>query len=95
MEGLVLGRDGTRFSYIGPLNASSYTVALNLICKAFESLKNQPVAVDIHEDKEELIKWMESIGFIRQRQFLRMYLDKNPYPGIMQNQFLISGPEFG
>jgi hypothetical protein len=94
-EGFVLGREGTRFHYIGPLCALSQDSARQLILKAMESLDGQPVAVDVIEDKEDFIIWLESIGFIRQRQFLRMYLNRNPYPGMVDTQYLISGPEYG
>jgi hypothetical protein len=42
-----------------------------------------------------LIEWLEIIGFEKQRQFTRMYLHNNPFPGIVKNQYLICGPEYG
>jgi len=93
--GYILGRDGTRFNYVGPVNATSTGSAMILIKQAFKSLINKPVALDILQDKEELIMWLESAGFVKQRHFSRMYLKINPYPGIVKNQYLISGPEFG
>jgi GNAT superfamily N-acetyltransferase len=95
VDGYAYGRDGTRFNYIGPVNATSSATARALIARALKNLDNQPVALDILEDKEDLIRWLESIGFVKQRHFLRMYLKDNPYPGIPDNQYLISGPEFG
>ena len=95
ISGFILGRDGLRFNYIGSVFAHTTTDAEALISKVLESLSDQPVALDVHEDKKELIEWLESIGFIRQRQFVRMYLKNNPYPGKVENQFLIIGPEFG
>lgn len=94
-EGFVLGRDGTRYHYIGPVCALSQNSARHLMEKTLESLINQPVAVDVLEDKEDFIIWLESIGFVKQRQFLRMYLNRNPYPGMIDTQYLISGPEYG
>jgi len=94
-DGFIMGRDGSRFNYIGPVSASSTTSAKTLISKTLESLNIQPVALDVHEDKEDLISWLESIGFVKQRQFVRMFLKSNPYPGIIRNQYLISGPEYG
>jgi len=95
LDGFIMGRDGARFNYIGPVSALSTDSARMLLAKVLESPHNQPVAIDILEDKEDLIKWLESIGFVQQRHFTRMYLKRNPYPGIVKNQFLISGPEFG
>ena len=94
-EGFVLGRDGTKYHYIGPVCALSHSSARDLMSKTLESINNQPVAVDVLEDKEDFIIWLESIGFMKQRQFLRMYLNRNPYPGMVDTQYLISGPEYG
>ena len=94
-EGYMFYRDGARFNYIGPVNALSSESARTLISIALKSLNNQPIALDILEDKKDLIEWLESVGFMKQRQFARMYLKSNPYPGIVNYQYLISGPEFG
>ena len=94
-DGYIFGRDGAKFSYLGPLYAFSTGSAIRLIDKAMETLSGQPVAIDIPEDKPELIKWFESAGFVKQRYFVRMFLGNNPCPGVVKNQCLISGPEFG
>lgn len=93
--GYILGRDGVRFNYIGPVFALTNSDAEALISEALKSLCDQSVTLDVQFDKIELIEWLESIGFIRQRQFVRMYLKSNPYPGKVKNQYLIIGPEYG
>lgn len=93
--GTALGRDGNKYHQIGPLVASSTTDAKMLISKALNMMKNQSVVVDVLCDKEELIDWLCSLGFIRQRQFIRMYQKKIYFPGMIDRQFLIGGPEFG
>lgn len=95
LDGYMFGRDGVRFNYIGPVFAFSHDSARILISKALESLNNKPVALDILQDKEELIIWLQSLGFIKQRHFIRMYLRSNSYCGLIKYQHLISGPEFG
>jgi GNAT superfamily N-acetyltransferase len=95
IEGFIMGRDGIKFNYIGPVYAGSTDTAKKLLNKALQSLINKPVALDIHKEKEELVKWLEAIGFVRQRQFTRMYLNHNPHPGRVENQYLICGPELG
>jgi hypothetical protein len=95
ISGYIMGRIGVRSDYIGPVFAITTNDAEALLSEALKSLNNQPVTLDVHEDKIELIRWLESIGFIRQRQFVRMYLKNNPYPGQVENQYLIIGPEFG
>jgi predicted GNAT family N-acyltransferase len=95
LDGYMFGREGVRFNYIGPVFAFSQDSARILILKALESLSNQPVALDVLEDKEELSKWLETLGFVKQRHFIRMYLKSNSYYGLIEYQYLISGPEFG
>jgi hypothetical protein len=75
--------------------ADSLDTAKCLISKALETLTEDPAGVDVPEYREELIKWLESVGFVIQRHFLRMYLNVNPFPGELKSQFLISGPEYG
>jgi GNAT superfamily N-acetyltransferase len=93
--GYIFGRDGSLFCYIGPVIADSQKTAECLILKAFESVTGQSSCVDVPEYREELIKWLESMGFAIQRHFIRMYLNTNPFPGELKNQYLISGPEYG
>jgi GNAT superfamily N-acetyltransferase len=95
LDGYMFGRDGVRFNYIGPVFAFSHDSARILISKALESLNNQPVALDILQDKDGLIKWLEMLGFVKQRHFIRMNFKSNSYCGIIKYQYLISGPEFG
>ena len=66
-----------------------------LIVEALKGLTNKPVVIDVLCDKEELVDWFDSIGFTKQREFTRMYKNGNPFPGMIDNQFLICGPEFG
>jgi ribosomal protein S18 acetylase RimI-like enzyme len=95
IDGFIQGRYGSKFTYIGPAEAVSAGIAIDLISKTLSQLPGKAIALDIPEDKEEVVEWLESAGFIRQRYFTRMYLDENPWPGITDRQYLISGPEFG
>ena len=95
LEGYVLGRDGTRFNQIGPLFAFSPDTAMSLFIKASESLFNKPVVLDVPEDKADFTAWLETAGFVKQRHFIRMYLNNNSYQGRPGYQYLIAGPEFG
>jgi hypothetical protein len=94
-DGYILGRTGSRFNYIGPLCTLTSDSAKPLLSVLLESLNDQPVALDIHEDKVDLINWLETTGFVKQRYFVRMYRTINPYPGRVSEQYLICGPEFG
>jgi GNAT superfamily N-acetyltransferase len=95
ISGYVFGRKGIRFSYIGPLCAGSDNEAFSLLAMVLGSTGSLPVAIDVPGEKTNMIKWLESAGFILQRHFMRMYLGQNPYPGQVDLQYLISGPEFG
>ena len=95
LTGFALGREGTKYHQIGPVVASNTTDTKILIMKALTKLTNQPVVVDVLCDKEELLDWLDSIGFIKQRHFMRMYKKENSFPGVIDKQYLICGPEFG
>lgn len=93
--GYIFGRNGTKYNYIGPVCAGRNEEAKGLITAALDPFHGKSVALDILADKTDLIKWLESIGFAKQRDFVRMYMGKNSYAGESQYQYLISGPEFG
>lgn len=95
LAGFVLGRAGRRYQQIGPVMASTYTDAQILIAKSLRQFKDKPIVVDVMNDKEDLINWLGSIGFVQQRKFVRMYRGINPFPGNRDKQYLICGPEFG
>ena len=75
--------------------ASTFTDAKILITKALRGLESKSIVVDVLCDKKDLITWLHSIGFIKQRHFVRMHQKENPFPGVTEKQFLICGPEFG
>ncbi len=95
IAGIALGRPGNKYHHVGPVFASNVIDAKILIAKALKELIDQPVVVDVLCDKEHLISWLNSIGFTKQREFVRMYKKENLLPGITENQYLICGPEFG
>jgi GNAT superfamily N-acetyltransferase len=95
ITGFALGRDGNKYQHIGPVTASNTVDAKILITKILKKLTNQPIVVDVPCDKGDLLTWLNSIGFIKQRHFTRMYKKENTIPGITGKQYLICGPEFG
>jgi GNAT superfamily N-acetyltransferase len=91
----IFGRAGLKYSYIGPACGLTSDTVKQIIKKVLVSNSGKPMALDIHEDKHDLIGWLESNEFQIQRSFTRMYLKSNNYPGETECQYLISGPEFG
>jgi len=95
IAGFALGREGNKYHQVGPVFGSTINDVKMLIRKALKELINQPVVLDVLNEKEDLINWLNSIGFTMQRQFVRMYKKENSFPGIVNKQYLICGPEFG
>jgi len=95
IAGFALGRAGNKYHQVGPVFGSTINDIKMLIGKALKGLINQPVVMDVLSEKEDLMSWLTSIGFTMQRYFIRMYKKENLFPGIVNKQYLICGPEFG
>jgi len=95
ITGYALGRAGRKYTHIGPVIAASTEEAQVLISKSLIAIHDGPFVVDVMNDKTELVEWLHSIGFLRQRSFIRMYQSINFFPGTSNQQYLICGPEFG
>jgi predicted GNAT family acetyltransferase len=93
--GFVTGRPGSNYMQVGPLAVPDLGSAKELVSAALMNLDDQPVVMDVPAVHEEFLEWLESVGFVRQRIFTRMYLGENMYPGVPEKQWLICGPEFG
>ena len=95
ITGFALGRDGSKYHQVGPVVASTTLEAKMLLINALDDLIDQPVVLDVLADKDDLLDWLYSNGFVKQRHFTRMYKEENLLPGITSKQYLIAGPEFG
>jgi len=95
LTAFALGREGNKFHHIGPVMGKTIDDVKILISKALKEINGQQVVLDVLNDKFELINWLQSLGFTRQREFVRMYKNENPFPGLTEKYFLICGPEFG
>lgn len=95
IAGFCVGRPGQNFTQIGPLNALSKEIAKVLMRSAINQLSGQAVVVDIPADKADTRDWLEANGFETIRPFERMFLRVNPHPGMINNLYLIAGPELG
>ncbi|MDA9765027.1 MAG: GNAT family N-acetyltransferase [Opitutales bacterium] len=95
VNGFLLIREGTLYHQVGPLFAQSEALACELFSLAAKHLEGKPVTVDIHTSKVEFRDFLLSLGFETQRPFYRMYLNKNPFPGLPDSQFTLASPEVG
>ncbi len=95
ITGFALGRKGNKYHRIGPVSALTAEDAKILISRALNDLHGQPVVMDILDSKKELADWLGLMGFVKLRYFTRMYLHNNIFPGKVNFQHLIGGPEFG
>jgi len=95
IAGFALGREGNKYHQVGPVFGSGINDVKMLLRKALKELISQPVVLDVLYEKEGLINWLNSIGFTMQRHFVRMYKKENSFPGTVNKQYLICGPEFG
>lgn len=95
VQGYCLGRHGHNFNHIGPVVATSFAIARDLVSAALNNIMGRPVILDVLQFDMEWINWVTSIGFAEQRSLTRMYRGSNRFPGIPEKQFAILGPEFG
>ncbi len=95
IEGFVLGRAGSRYHHVGPLAALNSNNAKLLFSEAMKNLIDRPIVIDVLWNRKQLVSWLNKMGFVKQRHFIRMFKNVNPLPGETDMQFLICGPEFG
>ena len=95
INGYCFGRSGYNFTHIGPVIARNLSTAKNLVSAALKNCGNGSVILDVLSHKVEWTTWLASLGFIEQRQLIRMYRGPNSRPGVPEKQFVILGPEFG
>jgi ribosomal protein S18 acetylase RimI-like enzyme len=94
IKGYCFGRPGHRFTHIGPVIAPDHGRAIQLMSAALRNCTG-PTIVDALQDKEDWVRWLSSLGFVEQRQLIRMYRGSNAGPGVPEKQFAILGPELG
>jgi GNAT superfamily N-acetyltransferase len=92
--GFVLARNGRMATQIGPLSAETEVGALALLQAALSG-HDGPVFLDAADHHGELGRWLEDVGFTRQRGYMRMLLGRNTPIDDPGRVFLIAGPELG
>lgn len=94
LRGFVLGRDGREARHIGPLVADDLHVAQSLLSDALQTTPDA-VFVDLLDQHQALLPWLQALGFVLQRPFTRMLLGSATAPGLPQHTVLVAGPELG
>jgi ribosomal protein S18 acetylase RimI-like enzyme len=92
--GYLVMREGHRAMQIGPLVAASGEAARVLLATAIANARGR-VFLDLFTTWPDLAALLESLGFKRQRPFIRMALDRATLPGDLVRLAIAAGPEFG
>jgi hypothetical protein len=90
----VLARPGRMATQIGPIVATNEDVADALLDAALGSVSG-PVLLDLIDGRDILIRRLQQRGFLVQRPFLRMSLNRRAPFGDPAHLFVVAGPEFG
>ncbi|MEO8584295.1 MAG: GNAT family N-acetyltransferase [Flavitalea sp.] len=94
IKGYCLGRNGHLYTQLGPIVADELSIGKKLLLTVLKKIQGK-VVVDIFQHSAEWTDWLGSLGFKKERSFVRMYHGQNNFGGILNNQFAITGPEFG
>jgi len=94
VSGLALARDGRRADQLGPLLADDAATARGLVQAALAGLE-QPVFIDLLDDKTELRELLQNAGFRHQRCYIRMLLGREAPLDDHARVYAVAGPEFG
>jgi GNAT superfamily N-acetyltransferase len=93
-DSYVVLRPGHRAMQIGPLIASSAETAHGLLATAIAAARGR-VFLDLFTPWRDLAALLEARGFVRQRPYMRMALDRPGLPGDPHRLAIAAGPEFG
>lgn len=86
------GRPGYLYSQVGPIVGE---FGRDLLGSSLSRLVGTTIAIDVPQAAQEWVRWLESVGFVMERPFLRMRRGENACPGVTERQFAIAGPELG
>jgi GNAT superfamily N-acetyltransferase len=92
--GYCFGRPGRLYHQLGPVVAEDSATAGDLVSHCFSQFNGKLFAIDAPRLDCEWIAWLESVGFVEERPFLRMFRRGHSHPGSPGRQYAITGPEF-
>jgi hypothetical protein len=74
--------------------ADDSTTARDLVTHCFSGLNGQIVVIDAPQLDGDWVTWLDSVGFVEERPFVRMFRRGHKHPGQPARQYAIAGPEF-
>ncbi len=95
LEGYGMMRSGMRADYLGPVVASSPEAGIALSRALLSGACGKPIFWDIPDQAKEAVALAQTLGFIQQRQLIRMHRGENLDPGEPHLQFAIADPATG
>ncbi len=93
--GFCFGRNGHFCRQLGPVVAQHAEIARDLVVRCIGDNRDEEFTLDAPQTAPEWTAWLESVGFLVERPFLRMCRGQAPSPGLTIRQFAVAGPEFG
>jgi GNAT superfamily N-acetyltransferase len=94
ITGFVLGRDGRRWTHIGPLVADNAGIAIELLDAATAEIAG-PILIDVPDHHPDVQAWLRERGFTVQRGYMRMLRGRSAPIDDPARVMAIAGPEFG
>lgn len=92
--GFILAREGRVATQLGPLIARDEATAQELLAAALRRVEG-PVFLDLVGQHADLREWLEGLGFIRQRGYVRMLRGHGQPLDDPAKVYLLAGPEIG
>jgi GNAT superfamily N-acetyltransferase len=94
LRGYMFGRPGHLWRHLGPVVAEDRGAACDLVAHCCSGLDGRRVLIDAPLIDLEWVAWLDSVGFVDERPFVRMFRRQDARPGIPARQYAITGPEF-
>ena len=94
IRGYAFGRPGDLYYQLGPIVAEDVSAARALVQHCCSRLEGRQVVIDATEFDPDWLAWLQSVGFVEERTFVRMFRRGDKHPGVPSKQYAITGPEF-
>ncbi len=94
-DGYGMIREGINASYLGAVVAQLPEVGHELVGELLSRADGRSVYWDIPDDNLPAVTLAEELGFVKQRELIRMRLGEDSFPGDSSKQWAITGPETG